>query len=242
MLPWSISARCQHLLLTSSGMSSSTRTAGLVLSDPCASLQSLDMLKAPDDDPPDLPIAPENSTLVALKGVKETLCTVHAEILRKLDDEIRQLRPKMEAHSIELVRPPFDLRPPVERLSGDRRSVTLEEQASPVAHSVERRSLTTQDHPGVPGQLGEDPGATGVVPAPQQRTRTDPKAFLPSLSKKQKGRNYFRQQSLAIQDLASPRQSDRGSEVCKRQSLTSQEEKDMTWRKSLEGNGIFGLD
>ena len=44
----------------------------------------------------------------------------------------------------------------------------------------------------------QDLGATSVVPAPQQRTRTDPKAFLPSL-KKQTGRNYFRQQS-AMQD------------------------------------------
>lgn len=54
----SISARCQHLLLTSSGMSSSTRTAGRVLSDeehnPCGSLQSLDMLKAPASGPSSL--------------------------------------------------------------------------------------------------------------------------------------------------------------------------------------------
>lgn len=42
--------------------------------------------------------------------------------------------------------------------------------------------------------FGQDLG-TSVVPAPQPRSRTDPKAFLPSLSKKQKGRNYFRSQA-----------------------------------------------
>lgn len=191
------------------------------------------MLKAPDDDPPNLHVA-ENPTLVALRGVRETLSTVHAEIFRKLDDEIRQLRP-METQSIELVGSPGSRGPlsPVERFSGERRSVTMQEHASPLAYSVEDRSLT--DRPRPPGQLGEDLG-TSVVPA-QPRSRTDPKAFLPSLSKKQKGRNYFRSQ--AAQDLCSPRQSDRGSEMGKRQILRSQE-KDLPWRKSLEGNGIFG--
>ena len=40
------------------------------------------------------------------------------------------------------------------------------------------------------------PATLSVVPA--ARARTDPKAFLPSLSKKQTGRNWFKQQSVAV--------------------------------------------
>lgn len=42
------------------------------------------------------------------------------------------------------------------------------------------------------------PATLSVVPVPAARARTDPKAFLPSLSKKQRGRNWFKQQSVAV--------------------------------------------
>ena len=42
------------------------------------------------------------------------------------------------------------------------------------------------------------PATVSVLPVPAVRARTDPKAFLPSLSKKQRGRNWFKQQSVAV--------------------------------------------
>lgn len=42
------------------------------------------------------------------------------------------------------------------------------------------------------------PATLSVVPVPAARARTDPKAFLASLSKKQRGRNWFKQQSVAV--------------------------------------------
>ena len=210
----------------------------------------LNVMKAPDEDPPELitaSLSRPNSYLSALESFRKTLTDSHAEILQKLDSEIRQLRDVAAD-----IRSMSSLEDAKAFNSPGRRSVTLQDQKS-VSASDERRRISTSENPGIPGQTEEDrsPATLSVVPVPAARARTDPKAFLPSLSKKQRGRNWFKQQSVAVlqdrpedgspqSDFVKARKSIEGEEDDNGKSVNKQYSQGVRRRSFGESNGLFG--